>query len=352
MSDLSAFRAAVDSELEAFIDQRAGELAALSSKATPLAEVLAPMLAGGKRLRPMFAAAGCAAAGGDPLSPAFVKAAASLELVQISALVHDDLIDGSDTRRGLPSAHREFERRHRLDALAGSAEGFGEAAAVLLGDLCLAWASQLFHSAALPTADHRTATLAFDSMLTEVTAGQYLDLWEQQQLSPEFKDIMRVLELKTAKYTVERPLHIGVAAAGGAAGLAVALSDYGVPLGVAFQLRDDLLGVFGDPQVTGKPAGDDIREGKQTALVAIARARADESQRAVLSAALGERELGDRELAEVRELLVQTGAVAAIEELIAEQLRLVDAALAAAALASADTAWLRELAVAATRRSS
>ena len=238
----------------------------------PVADALeAFVLRGGKRLRPAFAYWGYRGAGG-PDSDQVVATLAALELVQASALIHDDLMDRSDTRRGEPAIHRRFATHHRRAGWAGSADAFGEASAILLGDLCLVWSDELLHSSGLDAATLARARPVFDEMRSEVTVGQYLDVLTQATGDTSLERAGKVARFKSAKYTVERPLLVGAALADADAGVRAAYSAYGLPLGEAFQLRDDVLGVFGDPAQTGKPAGDDLREGKRTYLVAAAMA--------------------------------------------------------------------------------
>ncbi len=238
-------------------------LARVSEDLGPMIDALAALLAGGKRLRPAFCYWGWRGAGGPAESDdAALRAAASLEFLQACALIHDDVMDGSDTRRGLPSAHRRFAGVHRGAEWLGSPESFGVGAAILLGDLCLVWADEVLLSTDFPVQSLRRAKTVYDDMRTELMAGQYLDLLEQARGGGSVERALTVVRFKSAKYTIERPLHLGAVLAGADAALIAAYSAYGLPLGEAFQLRDDILGVFGDPNETGKPAGDDLREGK------------------------------------------------------------------------------------------
>jgi geranylgeranyl diphosphate synthase type I len=283
------------------------------------------VLDGGKRLRPHFAYWGWRSTAGAQGAPdgedAILEIAASLELVHACALVHDDLMDGSDSRRGAPSVHVRFATMHRDAAWPGDADGFGAATAILIGDLLLSWADSTFASAAarLAPGPRAEAQRIFDLMHQELMAGQYLDVLEQARGAYSADAAARVIEYKTSKYTVERPLQIGAAAGGADERQLAALSAFALPLGQAFQLRDDVLGVFGDPEVTGKPAGDDLREGKRTLLVALAMERADGPQRAALEAGLGRTDLDEAGLAAVRDVLVATGALASVEQAIAEE---------------------------------
>ncbi len=243
---------------------------------------------------------------------------ASLELVQASALIHDDMMDRSDTRRGVPSVHRRFEKLHAGEGWRGSPAGFGDCAAVLLGDLALVWSDELLHGSGLPLADLARARPVFDGMRTEVTVGQYLDVLTQATADTSLERAGKVARYKAAKYTVERPLLLGAALAGAGPEVHAAYSAFGLPLGEAFQFRDDVLGVFGDPAQTGKPAGDDLREGKRTYLVASAFGALDEAGRAELDAALGDHRLDEAGVERLRAMIRDSGALAATEARIEE----------------------------------
>ena len=306
-----AFRARVDAALATFAHGKRAELEAISADLTTFADAAIDFIAGGKRLRPLFCRAGWLVGGGDPDLIAFDDAAASLEWLQGSALAHDDLMDGSDTRRGRPSLHRQFEGLHEKDGLLGNAERHGAAAAILLGDLMLSWVDEQFRGSGLPRLADALPWL--DRCKTEVAAGQYLDVLAQARGNLDVDVAMRVVRYKSAKYTVERPMHIGAALAGANDDLLHALSAVALPLGEAFQLRDDVLGVFGDPAVTGKPAGDDVREGKRTVLIARAAALGTAADRTQIEHLLGTAE-GVRDLTTMIE---RTGALASVEADIA-----------------------------------
>ena len=348
--DAEHLRERVQVRLDAFLAHQVEILGTVSPDLAPMAEWLTDLLRGGKRLRPAFAYWAYRAAGGDDSAEA-VAAATSLELLQACALVHDDVMDGSDTRRGLPAAHRRFATLHRENEWLGSHEGFGVGAAILLGDLCLSWADELLYASGLPLDALARAKPLYDVMRTELMAGQYLDLLEQARGGGSVERAMRVVRFKSAKYTIERPLHLGASLAGAAPSLLEALSAYGLPLGEAFQLRDDVLGVFGDPAETGKPAGDDLREGKRTVLVATALERASESEAAVIRRRLGDPALDAVGVDELRTVIVDTGALENAETLIDKLTSESLAALDAAGIDDVPREVLRGLAVAATARS-
>ncbi len=317
-------------------------------------DAAAALLAGGKRLRAAFCVAGWRACGGPPptgTDEPVVAAGASLELFQAAALVHDDVMDGSLTRRGLPAAHRRFAALHDQHGWIGSADRFGEAAAILLGDLLLVSSfREIAHAVhGTPPVAAARAQEVYDLMTAEVTVGQYLDMraqaepWDESAAS-DLARAERVIRAKSARYSVEHPIVLGAALAGGSPDQLAACARFGLPVGVAFQLRDDVLGVFGDPSVTGKPAGDDLREGKRTVLVALAMERSDTGRRAVLRRALGCADLESEHLAAAREVLVSTGALRAVETRINELTTAAFEALDAASFGEQASSELRELA--------
>jgi len=352
--DPAQFRSEVQAVIDTVLAQERNTLAGISADLSPMMHDLTGLMSGGKRLRAAFCYWGWRAAA-DPdsivaLDAAMMRASASLEFLQACALIHDDVMDGSDTRRGLPAVHRSFQLRHESSQWTGSAELFGMGAAILLGDLCLAWADQLLFQSGLPDPALLRAKPVYDLMRTELMAGQYLDLLEQARSEPSIDRARTVVRFKSAKYTIERPLHLGAALAGGSPALVLAYSDFGLALGEAFQLRDDILGVFGDPSQTGKPAGDDLREGKSTVLVAAAFAGATPAQSARLRSALGNHQLSAADVTEVQQILMDTGAVQATELLITQGTDAAHAALAAAPISADGRAALTTLVDAATRR--
>jgi geranylgeranyl diphosphate synthase type I len=274
---------------------------------------------GGKRFRPAFCYWAFVGAGGDPLDAVVVDVCAAIEMVHACALVHDDVMDGAATRRGSPSVHQRFVDRHSATNAHGEPRRFGEGAAILIGDFAFVYADMLFASA--PPA----ARPVYDDLRIELCVGQLLDLAGAANTVRDRAQAERIEMYKSGKYTVERPLHLGAALAGRLADLEGPFTAFGIPLGSAFQMRDDLLGVFGDPALTGKPVGDDLREGKLTPLLASATDLATGHQSELLARA-GSPDLTDAEIAELQDLLVELGAVDEVERTIR---RLVDEALTA-----------------------
>ncbi|MCI2421898.1 polyprenyl synthetase family protein [Saccharopolyspora sp. K220] len=349
----------VQQTLTDYLRTRRAEAADLDPAfAAAVAELADFVLGGGKRIRPTFAWWGWRAAGGSaegPAAKAMLRAASALELLQACALVHDDLIDESDTRRGNPTVHRKFERIHQEAGFSGAGRQFGSAAAVLLGDLALSWADDMLHSAGIAPDALARALRPWRAMRTEVLAGQYLDVLGQYRGDETPQAALRICQLKAASYTVQRPLELGAEAAGADPEALRALHRFGSDIGVAFQLRDDLLGVFGDPGVTGKPAGDDLREGKRTVLIAeaVAKARqqADQPALDLLCDVLGDPELDEDHVEQARSLLTRLGAVEAVEKRITELTGSAMLALHTAGLAEPAASRLAELAIAVTDRS-
>ena len=343
------FRAQVQSALDTFIADHSGHLADISPDTRAAVTALSDFLASGKRFRPACCYWGHIGAGGAA-GPAIVIASAALELLQAAALIHDDVMDRSDTRRGQPAVHRRFESLHRAEHMHGDPEQFGLAGAILAGDLALVWTDVMLYTAEFDAASLARGKRVLDDMRTELMAGQYLDVLEQARGGGSVDRALRVMRYKTTAYTIERPLHLGAALAGADAATFAAYTSFGVPLGEAFQLRDDLLGVFGDSDETGKPAGDDLREGKRTVLIAIAQERATDTERARLAALIGNPLLDADGVAEVRDVLERTGARAEVESRIADQRDRALSALDTAAITVDGAAMLRALAAAATDR--
>jgi geranylgeranyl diphosphate synthase type I len=355
VADLDRLRGAVTDALTTFLDRQLETLAGMDPSLAPVVDEVRALAEGGKRLRPAFAYWGWRGARAGTTEPAeddaaVLQAVAALEFVHVSALVHDDVMDGARTRRGRPATHIGFADRHTDEALNGDREVFGTGAAILVGDLALVWSDELLRRSGISPAALTRARAVWDTMRTEVTAGQYLDLLRAAGGLPGPDGALTVARYKSAGYTVQRPLQLGAAIAGADAEVVEAYTAVGLPLGEAFQLRDDVLGVFGDPAVTGKSADDDLREGKQTLLIALAEQEADEAGRRLLRDVLGDPAAGSGEFDAVRRLLEDTGARARVEQRIGERTALARAAIAAAPIADDARAALDALAVAATTR--
>lgn len=322
MNDLASLRSAIEAQLAEFLDAETKNLIEIDSHLSQVAKAVSNyILGGGKRIRPIFALVGYLGAGGkivNQIDNSIIKCVSSLELLQACALIHDDLIDGSDNRRGKPSIHKAYEKLHLEEGRIGSAINFGSAAAILLGDLALVWSDKCIHESGISATAQLAVNPIHDSMRIEIMAGQFLDVLEQTMQTFSVERALKIARFKSGKYTVERPLHFGAALAlpKNLSEFFTIYSEYGLPLGEAFQMRDDLLGVFGNPAETGKPAGDDLREGKRTALIAFAYDRTSAAGRQKLDQLLGQKTLSENEIEQLREVITDSGAKIHVEDLI------------------------------------
>ncbi|MDQ6753880.1 MAG: polyprenyl synthetase family protein [Actinomycetota bacterium] len=354
-SDQDTFVVAVAEKLAEFLESKRGLLETISPDTLALLDSIRDLVTGGKRLRALMCYWGWRGAGGGADSPQVVAAGAALELFQAAALIHDDIIDRSDIRRGGPSVHRQFSQLHQRHRWALDAERFGHAAAILTGDLCLSFSEEVFAGIGASAAAGTRAREVFDLMRVEVMAGQYLDILEEvagpsRPADGAVERAQSIIRYKSAKYSTEHPLILGGALAGGSGKLLTSYSDFALPLGEAFQLRDDVLGVFGDPATTGKPAGDDLREGKRTVLVGLTLAKATPADARFVDERLGIQDLGDDEIGRIRRIMTDSGALAASESLIEDYSRAAFTALDLLDIGAAPAAALGSLAKAAVRR--
>lgn len=358
--DLGAVRARIDQTVEELVDECGARLAELSDELAPVTDAMRQYSRGGKRIRALFgyaawratAPATAPAAGSQLCEQQVLAAVSSLELVQAAALAHDDIIDASDSRRGKPSMHVGFAAMHQQAGWRGNGAEFGTHAAILAGDQLLIWADAALQRANLPLEIFAAVRTEYDAMRLEVISGQYLDVLEE--VRPAAQDraeerALRVAELKAASYTIARPMRIGATMAGAPATTISTFATFGHHLGIAFQLRDDLLGVFGDPAVTGKPAGDDLREGKRTVLLARTQARAGDEGTSLLER-VGASDLSAAEIERLRTLMRDSGAAGDVEDLIAQHAALATEALSRVELDPAGAAALTALTDAAVRR--
>jgi geranylgeranyl diphosphate synthase, type I len=317
-AEQDGYRALLSARMADFLELQRGQLQEVSSDAAELVDAIAQLADGGKRMRALLSYWGWRGAGGARLAHDAVQAGVAIELFQAAALIHDDIIDRSATRRGRPSVHRRFELSHAERGWALDPAHFGQAAGILTGDLCLSFSEEVF--AAIPAASG-PARRIFNRMRTEVMAGQYLDVLEEvagpgRPSEEAVARALQILRYKSAKYSTEHPLCLGGALAGGGPELIAAYSAFSLPLGEAFQIRDDVLGVFGDPATTGKPAGDDLREGKRTVLIGLAATRCSPAEADFIQAKLGSPDLGDDEVDKLRTIIEGCGALAEAEAMI------------------------------------
>lgn len=331
--DLHDLRRRVQHQIESELTHQRDVLAELGDEGDALLDVVAALLQGGKRLRAAFCYWGYRGLGGAH-DAAAVRAATAMEFFQAAALLHDDVMDDSAVRRGAPTAHVHLAQRHDRLGWLGRSDRFGQAGAILAGDLCLVWTDEVMATSGLPTLELARARRCYDDMRTQLMAGQFLDImhsargWSRLGHDERLAAARQVVRYKSAKYSVEQPLLIGADAAGVQLNDRSRLSAFGLALGEAFQLRDDVLGVYGDPETTGKPAGDDLREGKHTVLVALTLERCASREAAVLSQGLGDADLAGGQIERMRAIIADCGALDALEDMISLR---TDAALEALA---------------------
>ncbi|MDC0768707.1 polyprenyl synthetase family protein [Streptomyces sp. HD] len=348
----STIRTQVDAVLQDFLDAKS---AAANESGLPgnISQAIRQHLhAGGKRLRPLLCVAGWHAAGGRGDTGAVLRTAAALEMFHAFCLIHDDIMDNSATRHGQPTIHHHLATLHGAGQQPEHARQLGEGAALLVGDMALAWSDELLHSSDLAPRLFTNLRRVVDVMREEVIYGQYLDLTAALGPAEDVDVALKVIRYKTAKYTVERPLHIGATLAGANDPFLTALSGFALPLGEAFQLRDDLLGVFGNPEATGKPALDDLREGKHTVLIALTLNRAHPAQAGQLRSLLGNPQLAEDQAEAARRIITATNAPALVEAMIAARYEQALTELDHLPCPSTASAALRHLATLATERAS
>lgn len=358
--ETSSYLEALELETQGFFAQQREIMLAVSEETLPLLDAIESLSVGGKRLRALLAYWGYRGAGGHSLTPSIVKAGLAIELFQTAALIHDDIIDASDTRRGAPSVHRRFESMHTELGYKTSAETFGISSAILAGDLCLSWSEMVFSSIPELTAQSE-ARFIFDIMRTEVMAGQYLDIVgevvPEEEPEQALERALNVIRFKSAKYSCEHPLALGGALGqdlkhGQHSPLLDGYRAFALPLGEGFQLRDDVLGVFGEPEVTGKPAGDDLREGKRTVLTAFTAMKASPEERVFLEESLGAPGLEASTIARLQDLMRASGALESTEAMIRTKSKQALTQLAELDITAEVMQALREIAAKALNRSS
>lgn len=295
--------------------RRVGELD--DARVDAVGDILVQFVSGGKCLRSTFVYLGWLC--GAPAEEAALRAAASFELLHAFALLQDDVMDGSDERRGRPSAHRQFAQWHSERGLSGSSRRFGESAAILLGDLCLIWAEQMLRDSGAEPRRLQRAWPRYDAMRTELAVGQFADLTNDARQTPGLDVVLDVARRKSGNYTVRRPLEVGAAMGECDDRTLSQLGRYGTAVGEAFQLRDDVLGVFGSPATTGKPAAGDLLERKATSVVVAAHQLADAPTRRELGELARRATLDDNALDRWKALIIETGALRLIEEMISDR---------------------------------
>jgi geranylgeranyl diphosphate synthase type I len=303
---LPAVRKDIDARLHGLLDAKLDAASQYGAEVTDVVAAIKSLcMRGGKRLRPAMLVAGFRAVSTVAnLEPA-LEAGVALELLQAYFLIHDDWMDQDDVRRGGPSVHAHLTRRFRSQRL-------GHSSAILAGDYAVALATEALARTEMPPARAQRIFACFAQMQLDAVIGQELDLVGRA------RDVEATYRLKTGSYTVQGPLRIGALLAGGSPRTLTALDRFALPMGVAFQLRDDLLSAFGDPAQTGKPFGNDLKSGKRTLLLTIALARLRGAERTLLHKLVGKRRATDADLRKAMLLLESCGARELVESRIEE----------------------------------
>lgn len=312
---LLSFKEKFDPLLLEFLDKKITEAEGIDSQAADLTREIKRMAqTGGKRIRPAFMFYAYKASGGKD-EEAAIYTSQALELFHTFALIHDDIIDRSDTRRGAPTAHTYFQSLHGKQNLIGDAAHFGLASAILAGDLALSYAHEVFVTSSFSDEAIRTAQRYYNLLWMEVILGEQLDTLGGMKKDVAEKDILTMLALKSGKYTIERPLHIGAALADASDKVFQGFTGYGIPLGQAFQIQDDILGMFGTEEKIGKPVTSDIAEGKKTLLIIKAVEQGNKTQKGIIQKALGNPQVTEQDLEIVKNVVIDAGSLAHSQDL-------------------------------------
>jgi geranylgeranyl diphosphate synthase type I len=314
----------IDLELESFFDARIRKAGEVSPAATEAFEVLKEFsLRGGKRIRPMLTVFSYKGFGGKRESE-IIKAALAVELMESFLLIHDDIIDQDELRRGYLTVHKIYENRLRKKHGAGICRRlshYGDSVAIVIGDIASVLGSEAILSTDFPVRRKLRAVEKFNRVIINTCFGQILDINSENEKAMTEEDILTIHTLKTAIYTIEGPLHIGAILAGASQRNLEQLTRFAIPLGKAFQLNDDILGMFGAQERIGKPVGSDIKEGKKTLLILKALEHANSGQKRAISQSLGNRSLSRAGIERVRKIVKDTGSLDYSRRLMLDYIR-------------------------------
>jgi geranylgeranyl diphosphate synthase type I len=340
---LVSFRDRLEADLMAWVEAKRQATGAELAEADELTGVLSEfLLRDGKRLRPALVYYGYRACGGDS-EPVVMPVAMAVELLHTYLLVHDDIMDHAETRRGEPAVHVLFGDLHRDRGWQGDSSHFGTSVGILLGDLAESYAVELYSSSEMSEAVRAEVRKCFSTMCQEVIVGQYLEMTAGYRNDLTEEELLRILQMKSGRYSVERPVQLGALLAGAPKETLDALTRYGARLGEAFQLQDDLLGMFGDVQTVGKPVGEDLVEGKYTVLIHTALEKLAPTDRATVERALGNADVGEEEVREVQRLIESVGARQRVVEMIETRMQAAAEALAVAGVTGPGADFLQGL---------
>lgn len=305
-SVLVEFKKKVEPEMEAFfarviaenrkIDENIADAISYARKIT---------MSGGKRARAAFMYFGYIAAGGKEKEK-IIKASVSIELIHSFLLMHDDIIDRDSLRHGIKTTHIYYGEIAKKYFKHKDADHFGNSMAIIVGDMMYAFGNQVLFESGFEPALIVNALHRLQGVVSRTVVGESQDILIENKGEATEQEILQMYENKTARYTIEGPLHLGAILARADEKMMQSLSDYSIPAGIAFQIQDDILGVFGTVGKTGKPVGSDVRQGKQTILVAKALEKASRAQKEILKKCLGNSDLTEKDLDEFKKVIIET----------------------------------------------
>ncbi|MDP3057346.1 MAG: polyprenyl synthetase family protein [bacterium] len=308
--ELKNFKTVFDKEMEKFLDLKIVQAKKISPEASGAVQNLKNYVLGsGKRIRPALMYYAYLALGGKNKKEALRLAMAS-EFIHAFLIIHDDVIDRDDFRRGMPSIHCIYKKIALKDHYSVSAPHYGNSQAISIGDMCFSFVGEIISQSKFNRGIKDKLLKKISDIVFNTTIGQFHDVFAAAVKNGiDEKHVLTILEYKTARYTVEGPLHLGAIMAGASGRVLKSLSDFSIPLGIAFQIQDDILGVFGSSQETGKPVGADIREGKKTLLIVRALEQASANQKKDLHLALGNDKAGREQIERARKIIIDIGSL-------------------------------------------
>jgi len=305
---LDNYKRLVEKELDLFFKDKLEKADKIDPSSKQMIELLKEFtLRGGKRLRAALVYYGYRCFSNKNLKE-IIKASVTMELIQSYLLIHDDIIDNDDLRRNGPTLHISYKNIAKRKYKKIDSNHFGLSMAILAGDICAAFANEIMAKLKIKEKNKIQALNVLNHSLHHVIYGQVLDVLSELRIITN-KDIEKIHRLKTATYTIESPLHIGALLAGAKQKHLKTLSNYAIPLGKAFQIKDDILGMFGEKEKVGKPVGSDIKEGKKNLLILKALESATPAQRQAIEEALGNQDLTKNQLNQVRAIVIKTGSL-------------------------------------------
>lgn len=311
--ELEILKKEIDHEIEVYLDQVIKEAEKTDVFMTSIVKYFKKtILAGGKRIRPIMMYWGYVAAGGKNRAE-IIKTSVSIELIHAFLLIHDDIVDRDDFRRGKKTLHAKYRDYHKKFLLGDESDHFGMSIALISGDFVYSLGNQILFSSKFSSDIVLCALNKMQDIVGLTCVGEMQDIYMEYSKNVTNKDILTMYENKTARYTFDGPLKLGAILGGADDIFCEKMSAFAMPIGIAFQVRDDILGIFGDEKKTGKPVGSDISEGKKTLLVNYALKRSSTNQKKKLVSLLGKKDLTQNDIANFQDILIKTGAKSEVD---------------------------------------